>query len=76
MNTLRRWKLLAALLLAGAWVPVTVTCEPGHGVLQVTGDWASDVVVVDDGYYDDGCCGYWGDGDFSFDFFGSHHDDD
>ena len=71
MKTLRRWKLMA-LLLAGAWLPVTFTCQPGQGVLRVAGDWVNDVVVVDDGYYYDDCCGYWDDwgGGFGFDFFG------
>jgi hypothetical protein len=77
MKALRRWTLLA-MLIAGAWLPVTLTCDPAGGVLHVAGDWVNEVVVVDDGYYDDGCCGYWDDwgGGFDFDFFGHHHDDD
>lgn len=79
MKALRRWSLLA-MLVAGAWLPVTLTCNPAGGVLHVTGDWVEDVVVFDDGYYyDDDCCGYWwddwGDG-FDFEIFGHHHDDD
>ncbi len=58
---LRRWKTLG-LLVAGAWMPVTVTCSPPEwvGYPVVVGE--PDVVVVDDGPYvvDEG----WG-----FDFF-------
>lgn len=70
----RRWKLLP-LLLVGACLPVTLTCDPAAGVLHVGGDWVDDVVVVDDGYYYDDCCNSWDDWrhGFQFDFF--HSDD-
>ncbi len=60
---LRKWRILG-LLLAGAWMPVTVTCTPPdwHWGGPVYVEEPADVVVVDDGPYvvDDG----WG-----FDFF-------
>jgi hypothetical protein len=82
MNLPRLRKQLA-MCLAGAWLPVTITCRPVDlsGVVRIFGDAYDDAVVVvdgyDGGYYDD-CCGYWADDgyDFSFDLFHHHHDDD
>lgn len=82
MNLLRARKLLS-MLLAGAWLPVTVTCRPLglDGVVRVVSDgWLPDEVVIErdyDGYYYDDCCGYyddWGDRVFHFDFDYEHDD--
>jgi hypothetical protein len=54
-----RLRKLALLLVAGALLPVTITCDPADWVSVVD---VADVVVVDD--Y--GCCGYWDGGGFGF----------
>lgn len=72
MNTARVRKFLG-LLLAGAWLPATITCDPGvwSGVVHVSGYPAGVVVVEDDDWdwwdrwWGDGCCGGR---DYSFDF--------
>lgn len=64
-------RTVLAALLAGAWLPTTITCDPGalDAVLHVIDDG---VVVVEEDCYD---CGYDDGGhDFFFDFY--HHDDD
>lgn len=69
-----RWRKLAGLLLATAWAPIVVSCEPTgwDGVVRVAGHgwpftWITEHVYEE--WYDDGdCCGYadgWG-GDFWF----------
>ncbi len=65
---------LLALLVSSAWLPATITCDPGdlNAVVRVAGV-PSDVIVVDGYDYYDGCCGW---GDFHFGWWDDHHDDD
>jgi hypothetical protein len=58
-----------ALLLAGAWLPLTITCDPGigDGIIRVVDSGWDDVVIVEE---DCGWC-WWGDccrRDHFFDF--------
>lgn len=62
MTRMRKLGLLGTLL-AGAWLPVTIACDPGVDVIEV---W-SDPYCCEDIYVDDYDYGY-GDG-FFFDFW-------
>lgn len=69
---MRLWrkKAFLATLLAGAWLPATISCDPGNfdGVIHVWGD--DGIIVVEDGCHEcwfgfGECC----DDGFDFDFF-------
>ncbi len=69
---LRHMRKLLVLLVSSAWLPTTITCDPAdfEGVVTVVG--VPDIVVVDEDHHD-GCCDW---GDFHFDWWGHHEDDD
>lgn len=70
----KKWLKRAALLLAGAWLPITVTCNPSawDGVVRITGDRCCDGGYVH-GWCDDDCDewgfnGWWDGFDFDFEY--------
>ncbi len=65
--TRSRLAKLTGLLLTGAWLPVTISCQPEGwgGIVRWAGDWIEEHVVVEEVYepwYGYECCGYpgWG----------------
>jgi hypothetical protein len=70
MHVSRRLKLLG-LLVSGAWLPLTVTCQPMDAVIDIVGNGGSLIVAGPSDYYvvDDGP--HW----FDFGFWHDEYDD-